>query len=76
MTFQAGPFAVDFAAFYFAAQDEHAVGVAVIGAAIAVFFGGAAEFAHGGYDVYNTSKSTVRFGALLPAPSTACNTRR
>src|ERR1700719_475690 len=52
MIFEAGPFAVDFAAFYFAAHYEHAIGVAVIGAAIAVFFGGAAEFTHGyDYDV-------------------------
>src|SRR6202521_6223823 len=49
MIVEAGPLAVDLSAFYFAAHYEHAVGVAVIGAAIAVFFGSAAELAHGNY---------------------------
>ena len=47
MVGEAGPFAVDFAAFDLAAEDEHGVGVAVVGAAGAVLVGGAAEFGHG-----------------------------
>src|ERR1700730_12238060 len=50
MIVEAGPFAVDFFALPFAAHYEHAVGVAVIGTAIPVFFGGAAELAHGDDD--------------------------
>src|SRR6202030_1818946 len=50
MIFEAGPFAKHLSTSYFAAHDEHAIGVAVIGAAIAVFFGGAAEFTHGDDD--------------------------
>ena len=42
-----GPFAVDVAALNVAAHHEHAVRVSVIGAAVAVFMCGAAEFAHG-----------------------------
>ena len=44
------PFAVDFAALHRAAQHKHAVRVAVIGAAIAVFVRGAAELRHGDDD--------------------------
>ena len=44
---EAGPAAVHLAAFDIAAEDEHGVGVAVIGAAGAVFVGGAAELRHG-----------------------------
>src|SRR5712692_114982 len=44
---QPGPFAINLPAFHVAAHEEHAIRVAVIGAAIAVFLGGAAEFAHG-----------------------------
>jgi hypothetical protein len=44
---EAGPAAVDFAAFDGAAEDEHGVGVAVVGAAGAVLARGAAEFGHG-----------------------------
>src|SRR5438876_6007225 len=47
MIVQAGPFAVDRASFHVAAHHEHAIGVAVIGAAIPVFLGGSAELAHG-----------------------------
>src|SRR5258706_15706345 len=46
---EAGPAAVYFAALHWAAQNEHHLGVAVGGAAIAVFARGAAEFRHG-YD--------------------------
>src|SRR5215472_8826824 len=42
---EAWPVAVDLAAFDIAAHDEHTVGVAVVGSAIAIFLGGAAEFA-------------------------------
>src|ERR1035437_408029 len=44
--FEAGPEAIDPAAFDSAAHHEHAVGVPVIRAAIAVLPGGAPEFAH------------------------------
>ncbi len=47
MIVQAGPFAVNLAALYIAAHEEHAIGVAVVGAAIAVFLCSAPEFAHG-----------------------------
>ena len=50
MVVKAGPFAVDAAALNVASHYKHAVGVAVVGAAIAVFLGGAAELAHGDYD--------------------------
>ncbi len=46
MVVEAGPFAINAAAFYVAAHHEHAVGVAVVGAAVAIFPGGAAELAH------------------------------
>ncbi len=41
------PLAVDFAAAHIAAQNEHDIGVAMVGSAIAVFFRGAAELGHG-----------------------------
>src|SRR5437879_7297755 len=41
------PFAVNLAALHRAAQHKHTVSVSVIGAAIAVFVRGAAEFRHG-----------------------------
>src|SRR6266568_7461023 len=44
------PLAVDFSAFYWSAHHKHAVRVAVVGAAIAVFVRGAAEFGHGHHD--------------------------
>ena len=44
---QAGPAAVDFAALHICSQNKHRIGVAVIGAAGAVFTGGAAELRHG-----------------------------
>src|ERR1700722_12193348 len=47
---EARPFAINFSALYRAAHHEHAVGVAVIGAAISVFVGGASEFGHGHND--------------------------
>src|SRR6202162_6114175 len=40
---EAGPLAVDLAALDAASEEEHDVGVAVIGAAVAVFLYGAAE---------------------------------
>ena len=43
---QAGPLAVDLAAFDAAAHDEHGIRVAVIGAAIPVFVRSAAKLAH------------------------------
>src|SRR5205085_11107166 len=43
------PLAIDLATFYRAAEDEHDVGVSVVGAAVAVFARGAARFRHG-YD--------------------------
>src|SRR4029077_386677 len=57
MIIEAGPLAVDLSAFYFSTHYEHAVGVAVIGAAIAVFFGGAAELTHGNH--HNVSHSVA-----------------
>ncbi len=50
MVVQPGPSAVDLPALHVAAHEQHAIRVAVIGAAIAVFLGGAAEFAHGHED--------------------------
>ena len=47
MIVQAGPSAVDLTALHVAAHDEHAIRVSVVGAAIAVFLGGAPELAHG-----------------------------
>src|ERR1700685_2262739 len=47
---EAGPASVNAATANVAAHDEHAVGVAVVGAAVAVFFCGASEFAHGDDD--------------------------
>ena len=47
LALEARPLAVDFAALHAAAHHEHTVGVAVIGAAVAVFLRGAAEFGHG-----------------------------
>src|SRR6266478_5016386 len=44
---QAGPFAIDLAALHVATHDEHAIRMAVVGTAIAVFLGGASELAHG-----------------------------
>src|SRR5580698_11253647 len=44
---EAGPASVDFPAFDRATEHEHDVGVTVVGAAIAVFAGGAAELRHG-----------------------------
>ncbi len=45
--FEAGPGAIDATAADAAAESEHDVGVAVVGAAIAVFLDGTAEFGHG-----------------------------
>lgn len=50
MIIQAGPFAVDLSAFDVAAHDEHAIGVAMVGATIPVFLGGTPEFTHGHKD--------------------------
>jgi len=47
---QAGPFAVNLPALHIAAHHEHTIGVAVVGAAIAIFLGGAPELAHGHED--------------------------
>src|ERR1035438_1190848 len=47
MIVEAGPAAVDFSAFDIAAEDEHGVGVTMVGAAGAVFASGAAELRHG-----------------------------
>ena len=47
MIVEAGPATVDFAAFDIAAEDEHGVGVAMVGAAGTVFAGRAAELRHG-----------------------------
>ena len=47
---EARPAAVDFASLDWAAQDEHHVGVAVVGAAIAVFARGASKLRHGDDD--------------------------
>src|SRR5580692_9295244 len=41
------PASIDFPAFDRASKHKHDVGVAVVGAAIAIFAGGAAEFRHG-----------------------------
>src|SRR6266550_2226484 len=46
MVVQPGPFAVDLPALHVTAHEQHAIRVAMIGAAIAVFLSGAAEFAH------------------------------
>ena len=46
MIVQAGPFTVNFSAAHVSAHHEHAIGVAVVRAAVAVFAAGAAEFAH------------------------------
>ena len=43
---QTGPSSVDFSALDWTSQNEHHVGVAVVGAAIAVFADGASEFGH------------------------------
>src|SRR3954470_2199138 len=47
---EAGPAAVDFASVDGTSENEHGVGVAVVGAAVAVLFGGAAKFGHGDED--------------------------
>ena len=47
MLAQAGPLAVNLAAFNRATEGKHGIGVAVVGAAVAVFASGAAEFRHG-----------------------------
>ncbi len=57
---EAGPAAVDFAAFHRTAQDEHHVGVAVVGAAVAVFARGAAELRHG--DDYRVFAEIAKIG--------------
>jgi len=44
---QARPFAIDVAALHVATHHEHAIRVAVIGAAVAVFLRRTAELAHG-----------------------------
>ena len=44
---EAGPAAIDLAAFHVAAENKHRVGVTVVSAAGAVFAGGAAELRHG-----------------------------
>src|SRR3984893_19360964 len=47
---EARPAAIDVAALHRAAYHKHYVGVAVVGAAVAIFSRGAAEFGHGYYD--------------------------
>src|ERR1700722_557200 len=47
---QTGPSSVDFSALDWTSQNEHHVGVAMVGAAIAVFADGASEFGHGDDD--------------------------
>src|SRR5256885_13527549 len=50
MVVQARPSAVNLAALHIAAHHKHAIRVAVIGSAIAIFLGGAAELTHGHED--------------------------
>src|SRR3984893_2403802 len=47
---EARPAAIDVAALHRAAYHKHYVGVAVVGAAVAIFSCSAAEFGHGYYD--------------------------
>jgi len=47
---EAGPLSVDFAALDRASHDKHDIGVAVVGATIAVLACGATEFRHGDDD--------------------------
>ena len=47
---EAGPAAVHLAALHRAAENEHHIGVAVVGAAVAVFARGASELRHGDDD--------------------------
>src|SRR6266704_5601272 len=47
MIVQAGPLAVDLPATHVSAHHKHAIGMAVVRTVVAVFFCGAAEFAHG-----------------------------
>ena len=50
MIFESGPIAIDTAALNVAAEDKHAIRVAVVRAAIPVFLRGAAELAHRDHD--------------------------
>lgn len=64
----AGPARVHFSAFHRASHNEHAIGVAMVGAAVAIFVGRAAEFGHAyeDYVVHAVAHILVKRGHSLP----------